>query len=106
MVETQVIEGTCDEIRVALDNPELAGRQLKLIVVLPDEPSSTHLDEAVFRMMHRTPEEKAQARARALQRYLPARPLPPGKTLAETIAGQWPGDETDEEIEAALDELS
>ena len=31
---------------------------------------------------------------------------PPGKTAMQMIVGQWPGDETDEEILQALAELS
>jgi hypothetical protein len=54
----------------------------------------------------RTPEQKAQQINELLARSRPARPLPPGKTFAEVVAGQWPGDETDEEVQAALDELS
>ena len=36
----------------------------------------------------------------------PRRLLPPGKTVWDMIVGQWPGDETDEEINKALEELS
>ncbi len=32
----------------------------------------------------------------------PRRLPPPGKTAMDMIVGQWPGDETDEEIQAAL----
>ena len=40
-------------------------------------------------------------------KYLkPARPLPPGKTLDDVVRGSWPGDESDEEINRALEELS
>lgn len=31
---------------------------------------------------------------------------PPGKTAMEMVMGKWPGDETDEEINKALEELS
>jgi hypothetical protein len=36
----------------------------------------------------------------------PRVPPPPGTTGLAMAIGQWPGDETDEEIEAALEELS
>ena len=32
----------------------------------------------------------------------PHRLPPPGKTAMQMIVGQWPGDETDEELQAAL----
>ncbi len=31
---------------------------------------------------------------------------PPGMTALQMVVGQWPGDETDEEINKALEELS
>jgi hypothetical protein len=71
---------------------------------LSEEPSP--LRQVVSEMTHRTPEQIAQAQARAMQTYLPRRPVPPGKTLAEIVSGQWPGQETDEQIKAALDDLS
>jgi hypothetical protein len=66
----------------------------------------TALDAAVFRMTNRSPEEIEASRASVLSGARPARPLPPGKSWLDVIAGQWPGDETDEQINAALDELS
>ncbi|MBI3910863.1 MAG: hypothetical protein HY320_08005 [Armatimonadetes bacterium] len=36
----------------------------------------------------------------------PRIPPPPGKSWLEGVIGQWPGDESDEEIERALAELS
>jgi hypothetical protein len=64
------------------------------------------LDQAIARMRSRTPEEIAAMRDRVLAATPPPRPLPPGKTLFDVIGGQRPGDETDEEVRAALDELS
>jgi hypothetical protein len=64
------------------------------------------LDRAVAAMTNRTPEQIAEAQARAIAMYKPRRELPPGKTLADVVMGQWPGNETDEQIEAALKELS
>lgn len=64
------------------------------------------LDRAVAAMTNRTPEQIAEAQARAIQSYAPKRLPPPGVSVFEVIAGKWPGDETDEEIKAALDELS
>lgn len=38
----------------------------------------------------------------SLDEIKPRRLPPPGKTAMEMIVGQWPGDETDEELLAAL----
>ena len=67
---------------------------------------STNLSRARDAMTHRTPEQIAEAQIRAMELYRPLRTVPPGKTLADVISGQWPGDETDEQIEDALRELS
>lgn len=42
----------------------------------------------------------------SLDEIKPRRLPPPGKTAMQMVVGQWPGDETDEEIRAALEELS
>ena len=36
----------------------------------------------------------------------PRVPPPPGKTALQMVVGQWPGDETDEQVNKALEELS
>jgi len=38
----------------------------------------------------------------SLDEIKPRRLPPPGKTVWDMIVGQWPGDETDEELQAAL----
>ncbi len=38
----------------------------------------------------------------SLDEIKPRRLPPPGKTAMQMIVGQWPGDETDEELQAAL----
>ncbi|MGH9835367.1 MAG: hypothetical protein ACREBD_17770 [Blastocatellia bacterium] len=64
------------------------------------------LEHAIAKLLSRTPEEVEQARERILQASRPPRPLPEGKTLYDVICGQWPGDETDEEVFEALKRLS
>ena len=64
------------------------------------------LERAIERMKNRTPEEVEETRKRILEASRPARPLPEGKTIFDVICGQWPGDETDEEIAEALRKLS
>ena len=70
-------------------------------------PPPVHpIDEAIARLRNRTPQEITAARERAYAASTPPRPLPPGKTLEEVVAGQWPGDETDEEIRELLERIS
>ncbi len=57
-------------------------------------------------LANRTPEEIAETRRRIYAMSPEPRELPPGKTLEDVIVGQWPGDETDEEISEALRDLS
>jgi hypothetical protein len=64
------------------------------------------LADAIARRANRTPEEIEAAREEAFRHVIPGLPLPPGKTLEDMVAGKWPGDETDEEIAAALEQLS
>jgi uncharacterized protein (DUF433 family) len=51
-------------------------------------------------------EQKWEERRRHYSQIQPLNPAPPGSNWLEQIRGQWPGDETDEEIEKALEELS
>ena len=74
------------------------------VSVLAEEPSA--LDLAVRQLTNRTPEQIAIDRERVLALSPPPRPLPPGKTLADVVVGQWPGDETDAQIRDALERLS
>lgn len=69
-------------------------------------PRNKQRDDVIRRHNRRTPEEIAAARARIDATSRPARPLPPGKTLSDMVEGTWPGDETDEQIDHALRELS
>ncbi len=62
--------------------------------------------ELAYRWANRTPEQKLADRAEAMKWIRPGRPLPPGKTFFEVVQGTWPGDETDEEVNRALEELS
>ena len=60
----------------------------------------------VYRWANRTPEQKLADREEAMKWIRPGRPLPPGKTFFEVVQGTWPGDETDEEVNRALEGLS
>jgi hypothetical protein len=102
MAYSQILEGKWEEI-VARNSAQLSGRKVKVYV----EPDGGHtLDAAISRLNSRTPEEIADARKRILAATPEPQALPAGKTLADVIMGQWPGNETDEEINEALEKLS
>ena len=71
-----------------------------------DHTKPAMLSRARQAMTRRTPQQLAEAQARAMQTYQPQRAVPAGQNLADVVSGQWPGDESDEQIEAALRELS
>ncbi len=71
-----------------------------------DNPPPDDIAEAMTRMMNRTPDQVMADRERAYAASTPPRPLPPGTTLDDVVGGQWPGDETDEEIRDLLRKLS
>jgi hypothetical protein len=64
------------------------------------------LSRAVLGMTRRTRGEIAQAQQGAEALIQPGRPLPPGKTVLDVVAGQWPGQETDAQVTQALKRLS
>ena|ERR1051326_986792 len=106
MAQGQILEGTWEEI-LAQNAAQLAGRKVKVYIEPEDEPDEAYsLEAAINRLNSRTPEEIASARKRLLEATPEPQPLPEGKTLAEVIMGQWPGEETDEEIFEALRKLS
>ena len=70
----------------------------------PKNPDA--LTVAVNKLINRTEAEMLASRARVMKTVRLGRPLPEGKTLADVVEGQWPGDETDEQIFEALARLS
>jgi hypothetical protein len=72
----------------------------------PAPPKPDPIAEAMARLMNRTPEEIEADREKAFAASRPPRPLPPGKTLEDVVCGQWPGDETDDEIRDLLRKIS
>lgn len=106
MALSEILEGQWEDI-LERDASRLAGRRVRISLV-PDQTTqkSNTLVAAIARMNSRTPEEIAAARKRILDSTPEPQPLPEGKTLAEVIVGQWPGNETDEEILEALRKLS
>ena len=49
---------------------------------------------------------KDRPRPKSVDELKPRIPSPPGTSWLAQVVGQWPGDETDEEIGKALEELS
>ena len=90
------------------DAAVLAGRYLEIALksqqITDDEPDA--LTQAIAKLKSRAPEQIAEARDQLFQAAKPSRPLPAGQSIFDVIGGQWPGDETDEEVLAALEKLS
>ena len=66
------------------------------------EDGSDYYDDVIKRMTSRTPEQIREAREYANRTYHPLITPKPGNTIWDEICGQWPGDETDEDIVVAL----
>ena len=103
MAQAQIIEGTGEElIELLTQQPK---NRFRLIRLANNRPFQTY-EEALFHAMNRTAEEIAAARARLLQASPAPREIPEGKTLEDMVIGQWPGDETDEQIFEVLERIS
>jgi hypothetical protein len=65
------------------------------------------LEKALALLRQRTPAEALAAQTTARAALVPpVHALPQGKTLGQTLEGHWPGEETDEQVYAALQKLS
>lgn len=102
MAQAQIFEGTGEELIPLLDQQPKARFRL---IRLPENPYPS-FEEALAQAVHRTPEEIMAARERILSSSPSPRELPEGKTLEDVVVGQWPGDESDEQIFEALKKLS
>ena len=105
MAQPEIVEGLWEEI-VSHCAAQLAGRRVKITIEPEENNASYSLDAAIEKLNQRTEEEIETARQRILASAKKPLPLPEGKTLADVIMGQWPGEETDAEINAALRKLS
>jgi len=84
----------------------LPDREYRFEVHAIPEPERDYLQEAIDRMNNRTPEQILADRAEIFANSPTPTPIPPGKTFEDMVVGRWPGDETDEQIRVALEELS
>lgn len=51
-------------------------------------------------------EQAPRPRPRSMEEIKPRKPSPPGLSLIDRVFGKWPGDETSEELLAALERIS
>lgn len=93
----------------------LAGQYLELALknetvraetAIQPEDESDALTQALAALKSRTPEQVAAARRQLYEAAKPPRPMPEGQDIFDVVGGQWPGDETDEEVFTALRKLS
>src|SRR5438876_681809 len=100
-------EGTPSQLaKQLLSLPSDQKYRMTLTQEAPMEEDVESLEAAIARMTSRTPEEIASVRERILAATPPPRELPEGKTIFDVVMGKWPGDETDEQVLAALEKLS
>jgi hypothetical protein len=100
------VEGTPEEITTFVNRLPASRYHVEITELNGTPEKRDALQEAIDAWNQRTPEQIAADRADVLAGSRKPRPLPPGKTLNDVFAGAWPGDETDEQIFAALEELS
>ncbi len=84
--------------------PELAEVAFEPRLISP-RPNA-RLEKELAWLANRTAEEIEQTRQEILSASRPPQPIPAGQTLFDIVEGQWPGNETDEEIREALERLS
>jgi hypothetical protein len=72
----------------------------------PTIPVSSRLQQELAWLDDRREEDVEETRSRLFGLTPPPAPLPEGKTLSDVVEGQWPGDETNEQVRAALERLS
>lgn len=89
----------------------LAGQYLELALKNENVPAQSEVEpdalaQAMAALKSRTPEQIAAARHQLYEAATPPRQMPEGQNVFDVVGGQWPGDETDEEVFAALKKLS
>jgi predicted DNA-binding antitoxin AbrB/MazE fold protein len=67
---------------------------------------NARLEKELAWLANRTADDIERTRHEILSASRPPLPIPAGKTLFDMVEGQWPGDETDEEIREALERIS
>ena len=112
LMRRKKLSGTPEEILAAVRELPTGHRYFVDIIRLDPPPSPEEMERLREQFKdRRTPEQIQADRERILAASPPPTPLPPGKTLADVIREfreQYPDDtnDTDEEIEDALEEMS
>ena len=101
-----LMEGTPDEIASFVKTLPPSRYQIQILGLSRQGATKSSLAEAIERAVSRTPEQILASREAILISSPKPREIPAGQTLEDLVAGQWPGQESDEEIEEALKRLS
>ncbi len=105
-IQRTVMEGTPEEIASFIHSLPPSRYRIQILGMNQLDSTKNHLVAAVQRALSRTPEEIFASRESILKSSPKPREIPAGRTLEELVAGQWPGQETDEVINEALERLS
>ena len=107
MAQPKILTGVWEDI-LAQNAARLAGRHVRITIepVEEEDKNAFSLDAGIASLNGRAPEQVLAARNRVLDAASEPLAVPPGKTVADLIMGQWPGDESDEQVAAALQALS
>jgi hypothetical protein len=101
-----VMEGTPEEIASFIKALPPTRYHVEIVGISDSGSTKNYLAEAVERAVSRTPEDVLATRDAILKSSPAPRQIPAGLSFEDVVSGQWPGQETDEEIEAALKRLS
>ncbi len=101
-----IYEGGVFKPKEPISLPESCEVEFELRVIAVPNATTTRLEQELAWLANRTDADKEAARVRLSALTPPPTPIPEGKTLSDMVEGKWPGDETDEQVRAALERLS
>ena len=70
------------------------------------ESGPSTFENEIVQFVHRTPEEIEKARAEVRAASRGPLPIPSGRSFEEYVQSLWPGEESEEDVRAALEKLS
>jgi hypothetical protein len=93
---------------IEIDLPPAAEAQLQEQAARAGQEPAEYLSRLIRRqlMMAALEALRDRPRPKSLDELKPRIPTPPGTNWLQEIRGTWPGDETDEEVYRALEEMS
>lgn len=106
MPETITLEGTKAEITSLLSTLPCERYRIHLEAIAPPTPIIDYLAQAVQHATTRRPEEMQATRATIMAQTPTPNILPAHQTILDAVSGTWPGDESDTQIQVALERLS